>query len=188
MTRGFVLVHTLLAAIALPSAAHAEAGWLGVTVDAGVPDGASAAVVVRPVSRLRLHAGATHNAISTGMRGGITLAPLRTWFSPTLSLDVGTYPEGDANPLARKVTGDAMFSSAMFERVGYSYANAHLGFEFGRERATFYIHAGASYITTKIKNLDAASDDSSTMVTFTQDPVVNVWTVSARLGVIVYFL
>src|SRR5688572_24112483 len=112
MARGFVLVLALAAAIASPAATAQAEGWLGVTVDAGVPDGASAAVVVRPVSRLRLHAGATHNAISTGMRGGITLSPLRTWFSPTLSLDVGAYPEGDANPLVRTVSGDAMFSSA----------------------------------------------------------------------------
>ena len=185
MARGSVLVVAL--ALALPSTAQAE-GWLGVTLDAGVPDGAAAAVVVRPISRIRLHAGPTHNAISTGVRGGITLAPLRTWFSPTLSLDAGTYPEGDANPLARKVSGDATFSSAMLERVGYRYANAHLGLELGRERATFYIHAGASYITTRLRNLDSASENGATMVTFTQDPVVNVWTVSARLGVIVYFL
>jgi hypothetical protein len=172
----------------MPTTASAEDGWLGVTLDAGVPDGASAAVVVRPVSRLRLHAGASHNAISTGMRGGITLAPLRTWFSPTLSLDAGAFPEGDANPIMQRVSGDPTFHSAMLERVGYRYANAHLGLEFGRKRATFYIHAGYSYIQAKARNLDAASEDGATMVTFTTDPTIHVWTVSARLGVIVYFL
>jgi hypothetical protein len=174
--------------LAISTTASASPGWLGVTVDAGVPDGASAAVVVRPLERVRLHAGASHNAISTGMRAGITLAPLRTWLSPTLSVDVGAFPEGDANPIAQRVSGDSTFHSAMLERVGYRYANGHLGLEFGRERATFYIHAGYSYISSRLRNLDAASDDGATMVTFTTDPAVDVWTVSARLGVIVYFL
>jgi hypothetical protein len=186
MARGSALM--VVVALAVPGAASAEARWLGVTVDAGVPDGASAAVVVRPISRVRMHAGATHNAISTGMRAGVTLAPFKTWFTPTLSIDGGAYPEGDANPIAQKVSGDPTFHSKPLERVGYRYANAHLGLEFGRRRATFYIHAGWSYITARLRNLDAASGDGATMVTFTSDPVVSVWTPSARLGLIVYFL
>jgi len=180
----------LLAAAVLssaPSTALAERS-LGVTVDAGVPDGAGASLVYRPISRLRLHAGATHNFITTGVRAGVTLAPLRTWFSPTLNFDVGGYKEGDANPLIQMVSGDSSFHNDSFERVGYRYANAHLGLEFGRERATFYIHAGASYIATQVHELDGSSEDGSTMVTFTEDPNVRMYTVSARLGLIIYFL
>ena len=175
----------LLAVLASSAAAETT---LGVTVDAGVPDGAAASIVYRPISRVRLHAGATHNMVTTGARAGVTLSPLRTWFSPTLNLDVGSYPEGDANPLARMISGDSSFQSAMLERVGYRYANAHLGLEFGRERATFYIHGGASYIATQVHGLDAMADDGSTSVTFTEDPKVRLLTVSARIGLIIYFL
>lgn len=180
---GHRLIYVVVFAAA--SAAHAEP-WLGLTVDAGVPDGVATAIVVRPTSRLRLHGGITHNAISRGARAGVTLAPLRTWISPTLSLDVGAYPEGDANPLVRRATGDATFHATMLERVGYQYANAHVGIELGRERATFYIHAGVSYLSTNVRGLDGASDDATTMVTFTQDPVIEAWTISARLGFILY--
>ena len=178
----------LIAAVVLASSPVAAERSLGVTVDAGVPDGASAALVYRPVSRLRLHAGATHNFVTTGVRAGVTLAPLRTWFSPTLNFDVGGYQEGDANPLLQMVSGDPTFHAASLERVGYRYANAHLGLEFGRERTTFYIHAGASYIATRIHELGTAAEDGSASVTFTEDPSIRVLTVSARLGLIVYFL
>ncbi len=173
--------------MATAATAHAERTF-GVTVDAGVPDGAAASLVYRPISRLRLHAGATHNFITTGARAGVTIAPLRTWFSPTLNLDAGAYKEGDANPVIQMVTGDPTFHSSPLERVGYRYANAHLGLEFGRERATFYLHAGASYISSRLRNLDATAEDGTTTVTFTEDPEVRLVTVSARIGLIIYFL
>jgi hypothetical protein len=179
------MVLATLAALAPPVAAEPK---LGISADAGVPDGASASIVFRPVSRIRLHAGATHNLVSRGERVGISVSPFRSWFTPTLNLDAGRYRDGDANVLVRMVTGDETFSSPVLERFGYRYANAHLGFEFGRERVTFYLHGGASYISTRLRNLDATSEDGSTSVTFTSDPSANVVTVSARLGLIVYFL
>lgn len=184
------MLRTLLvaAAVLAPSAASADRQF-GITVDAGVPDGAAAAIVYRPISAFRLHAGATHNMITTGVRAGVSIVPLRSWCSPTLNLDVGSYREGDANPLVQMVSGDQAFHNDSLERVGYRYANAHLGLEFGKKRATFYLHAGGSYIAGKLRNLDAATDGtSSTTVSFTTDPDVRLLTVSAKLGLIIYFL
>ncbi len=181
------MVLATVLSVVVPGRLHAEP-LLGITVDAGVPDGANAAFVVRPIRAVRLHAGGGTNAISRGVRAGITLVPLPFWLSPTLSVDYGRYPEGNANPAIRSVTGDDSFSVAMLEHVGYSYTNAHLGLEFGRHRTTFYLHAGASYITSKLRDLDASSRDGSTSVTFTTDPDVAMWAVSARIGLVVYFL
>ena len=145
----------------------------------------------RPVALIRLHAGASHNAVSYGARGGITLVPLRTWLSPTLSLDYGMFSEGNANPVVQMVTGDGSFSSSVLERFGYRYANAHVGLEFGRERATFYLHAGLSYVTGTLHGLSEATRDdgmSSTTITFSEDPTFTTTTLSARVGVILFFL
>jgi hypothetical protein len=169
------------------SVARAEPA-LGVMADVGLPDGAIASVVYRPIKMLRLHAGGGHNYVSPGVRGGITFVPLPTWFTPTLSLDYGRYFDGDANPLARMITGDSSFSAAVLDKVGYDFANAHLGLEFGRSRATFYIHAGMSRITGTVRGLDAMSSDSGTTITFTDDPQVELWSVSARIGLVVYVL
>jgi hypothetical protein len=167
----------VLVALLSPSLAAAD---VGVGADVGVPDGAVASVVVRPIRPIRVSAGISHNYVSPGVRAGVTLVPLRSWFSPTLSFDVGHYRDGDANPLARMLTGDAMFSERVLERVGYDYANAHFGLELGRKRCTFFVHAGASRITTAVHGL------GSETVTFTEDPRIRAWTPSARLGLILY--
>ena len=152
----------------------------GVTADVGVPDGANAALVYRPIRALRVHAGVGHNYVSRGVRGGITLVPLASVVTPTLSVDYGRYFTGDANPLARMITGDDTFQSSALEEVGYDYANAHVGLEVGRTRATFYVHAGASRITGDVRGLESES------VTFSQDPKLTMRTVSARVGLIIY--
>ena len=161
----------------------------GVMADLGVPDGATASIVFRPIRALRVHAGLSHNMISLGERVGVTVVPLSWWVSPTLSLEYGHYADGNANPLVRAATGDATFSSSVLDRVGYNYANARVGLEFGRKWFTFYLHAGVSRITGSVHNLSAATmsgAEGTTTVTFGNDPNVRLLTVSARLGFVVY--
>jgi hypothetical protein len=162
---------------------------IGAGVDLGLPDGATVSIVVRPIRSLRAHAGLSHNLISLGERVGLTWVPLSWWASPTLSVEYGHYADGNANPLVRMVSGDASFSSAILDRVGYDYANAHVGLELGRRWFTFYIHAGYSRITSTVHNLSAETMSESagnTTVTFSKDPSVRLWSVSARAGFIVY--
>jgi len=178
----------------LGSASLAEAGpsrssRFGVMADVGLPDGAIASIVYRPIRGVRLHAGAGHNYISPGVRGGITLVPFSSWFTPTLSVDYGRYFDGDANPLARRVSGDPSFSAAPLERVGYDYANAHLGLEFGRKWFTFYLHDGISRITGQVHNLSAetmSEASGTTTVSFPREPSARLWAPSVNLGFIVY--
>lgn len=162
---------------------------IGAGLDLGVPDGATVSVVYRPFRALRAHAGLSHNAISLGERAGLTFVPFSWFVSPTLSVEYGRYAEGNANPIARIVTGDQTFSSGVLDRVGYQYANAQLGLEFGRKWFTFYLHAGVSRVSGTVHNLDSetmSSNTGSTTVSFTKDPNVRMWTASARLGFVVY--
>jgi hypothetical protein len=166
---------------------------IGLMVDAGLPDGGTAALVYRPLSFLRLNGGVSHNLVGPGVRGGVTLVALPWWFSPTVSATYGHYFERDANEAARTVSGDDMLDSPALERFGYDYADAHLGFELGRKRATFYLHAGVTRVTGHVRNLDqvgadAEPDDGNASVSFTQDPNVTMTTLSARFGLIVYIL
>jgi len=161
----------------------------GVMVDAGLPDGGTASVVVRPWRPLRLSAGGSYNMVSTGYRAGLSLIPFNTWFTPTLSVDYGHYKDGDANPLARKISGDPTFQSSILDRIGYDYLDAHVGLEFGRKWFTFYIHAGVTRVTGAVHELDSATSSSDmTSVSFGKDPTVTLTSVSARVGFIVYFL
>src|SRR3954471_19015778 len=92
---------------------------VGVMMDAGLPDGANAALVFRPLSWLRAHGGGGYNMISKGVRAGATLLPFGS--GPSVTLEGGHYFDGDANGLAQRFAGSA-FSSALLDRVGYDYA------------------------------------------------------------------
>jgi hypothetical protein len=181
----------ILLAAAISTRADADGNRrFGLMVDAGLPDGANGALVYRPWWWLRVHAGGGYNLVSPGVRGGLTLAPIPGSATLTANLDGGRYFGGDANPLARTLTGDDSVDVAALRDVGYDYANFHAGFEWGRKYATFYIHAGMSYVTGEVKNAtETFSDiDPYTTVTFKGDPRVTIWTPSLRLGLIVYFL
>lgn len=193
--RSSVLLGATALALGLTAEAHADpAGGIaaalggghrrfGLMVDAGVPDGANAALVFRPLRQIRVHAGGGYNLVSTGVRAGVSVVPLSTWIAPSLTVDVGRYFEGDANPIVQKVMGDSTYSSPLLERVGYDYLNAHVGLEVGRQWATFYVHAGMSRVWGQIHGLaEAAGED----VTVSGDPDVTMWSPSARIGLIVY--
>ncbi|CAN5252231.1 hypothetical protein BH11MYX1_BH11MYX1_43840 [soil metagenome] len=166
---------------------HAS-GKVGVMTDVGVPDGATASLVLRPTRALRLEAGVAHNYISPGYRASVTYIPFASWATPILSVGYGTFFERDANPAVQKL--DPSFSSPVLEKIGYDFANARIGLELGRKYVTFFIHAGVSRVTGTVHNLDqvvAAQTAADSMITVTStDPKVTLWGVSANLGFIFY--
>jgi hypothetical protein len=174
-----------------PAPPPAALPWMGLQVDAGVPDGAQAALVLRPWKALRFSVGGGYNVISKGVRAGMTILPFGR--GPSLSLEAGRFFEGDANAAARKYMGD-FEDIAVLQRVGYDFANAHLGLDFGYERVTFFIHGGMSYLRGKVRDANQFFTDPSidgmnadgVSVKFTQDPTVVAIGPSAKIGLIVY--
>jgi hypothetical protein len=166
---------------------------LGLLADAGVPDGANGALALRPVPWLRLHLGGGHNTVSAGYRGGFTVLP---WgVGPSFSVDVGHYREGDANSLVRDVVGTNRLLTPLFQRFGYTYANAQLGLELGRGSFQFFVHGGFSFLRATVHNAQRALDAGqatqttagATTVRIVQDPIVRAWIPSMKLGMVVYF-
>lgn len=198
MTRwvaALIVAGIILAVCAMSGTAGAER--FGVMLDAGVPDGVTGSLVFRPISRVRVHAGAGYNLIAPGVRAGATVVAFPFWITPSASLEVGHYFRGDANGAVRMITGDAEFDEPMLRDVGYSYANGHLGLELGHSRVTFYLHAGMSVVQGTLRQLqesldrDAGGDpsgmDSDGAVEIRDDPSVRIVSPSARTGLIVYF-
>ena len=175
----------VLAVILVSVPASAEVRRLGLMLAAGVPDGANGALVYRPWSFLRIHAGGGHNLMAPGVRMGIDLLPLGAGI--TLSADAGHYFNGDVNSLMRLVTGDKGMSVDALTKVGYAYANFHLGFEVGQKYATFYLRGGVSYVNGVVRDPGSSKIDPYTDITFNGDPRIKAWTPSARAGLIVYF-
>ena len=165
----------------------------GALLDVGVPDGAMGGVIVRPWSWMHVHGAVGTNAISMGVRGGVLLR-LPTWFSPSIGVEGGRYFEGDASPLLGKLAHTQYQDSAMVRRIGYRFANVHLGIELGNRRSTFYLHGGMSYIATELHDAQGTllesgvGSDGTTSVAIATDPRISAWIPSLKLGFLVYFV
>ena len=175
------------AAVPLPATSRALPR-LGVMVDVGLPDGAGASLLYRPLPGLRLAVGGMTNAVSAGLRAGLTLEPLRTFVRPSLTLEGGHYFEGNANAVARRVSGDPSFDSQLLERFSYDFANAHLGLEIGAaRRLSFFLHAGVSRVWLDVANVSETLQ-RATQTGWSAQPVhVQLNSVSAKLGFILFF-
>lgn len=183
-----------LALTALAAPAAAAPGKLGAMLDLGVPDGANASLVYRPIKWVDLHAGLGTNAVSPGVRLGASVYMLPTMISPVLAGEVGRYFEGDANAAVMRFGVASESDEPILREVGYDYANLHLGLHFGRERAIFFIHGGWSIVKGTLHNVDEQIDgeeggeeSGGIQQEFRKDPTFTITAPSARLGVAVFF-
>lgn len=202
---GWLLVPLGLVLLAAPARADETPGQLtkaplekpvqkrlplfGMMLDAGVPDGASASAVYRPLKWLRTEVGGSYNLVSKGVRGGLSLIPFG--MGPSATLEAGHYFDGNANGIARSLAGGGFQDNAVLERIGYDYANAHLGLDFGMRRVVFFIHGGMSYVRATLHNINTeisnqSGDMGSTTVSFNKDPIVRIFTPSVKLGFVFY--
>jgi prepilin-type processing-associated H-X9-DG protein len=125
-----------------PPAAHLP--WLGLSLDAGLPDGAGLSVMVMPLSWLRLHVGGLFNGLSGGVRVGVVLTVSPNVFRavrPLLALDAGYMFAGSA----KLFTNDTILTS-LFGNISYLFADGHVGVELGSKNFAFVLRGGLSYI------------------------------------------
>lgn len=168
----------------------------GVMADAGIPDGANASLVVRPRKWIRGYGGGGTNTIAKGWRAGLSYVPFGS--GPSLSLEYGGYAEGNANGLVGRLVQGSWESNAILERIGYHYANAHVGLDFGGKYFMFFIHGGISRVWSTVHNMDTVIRNNatvtdpyvtgSTQVSVRQDPTIKATGSSLKVGLIVFLL
>jgi hypothetical protein len=160
---------------------------LGAMVDVGVPDGLIGSVVVRPWKWMRVYGGGGNNSVSTGWRGGLGLIPFGA--GPCAAVEYGSYSPGDANGLVRRLTGGDFSGTPLLEKVGYQYANAHVGLEFGGKRFTFFVHGGVSQVWAQLHSAGTLSGTGSqTVVQVNSDPRIRAFGSSLKVGMILFLL
>ena len=162
----------------------------GLLLDAGIPDGAGLSAAFRPARPVRLHLGATHNGLRLGGRAGITLLPRPGGFTPSFTFEVGHTLTGDADRLARRMADSSLPPTHSMERVGYSYASTHLGFELGDPSGfMFFLRAGVSWVELQVPNVEALGEPfiQSLGESGAQGGRFVYMMPSAKLGLIVYF-
>jgi hypothetical protein len=164
--------------------------------DMGLPDGVNLGMVFRPASWTRLHVAGGTNTASMGFRGGVTAIPYWLWFiGPSLSVEAGFCRVGDVNGVLRTFFQVPGWMKDYVQQAGYSYYNGHLGLEFGRGHVTGFLHAGGSYIHGTVRMpkpvLLATSTSGSAanpaQLTMGQDATVQVYTLSFKAGLMVFF-
>jgi hypothetical protein len=124
--------------------------------------------------------------------------------SPSLNVEAGRYFRGDANKALVRLGLAEESNDPLLREVGYDYANLHVGIDIGRQRMSFYIHAGLSQIRGTITNLDEAirndaaesEEEGSPQepmemneldVEIRRPPTITIVTPSARIGLVVFF-
>jgi hypothetical protein len=177
-----VFVAGLLAA--RPS--HAEPDRYGVMADIGLPDGIVGSFSYRALDWVSAHIGVGHNTNSFGLRAGARLDPLDRVIAPYLSVDAGVYGDADTASWMRSTAQSAGLDDKTLERLGYWYANGHLGVRFGSGSAWIYLQGGVSYI-----DIDATvikpKPNFVPPVDLYRETVVHVWTASGRGGFLYRF-
>ena len=163
---------------------------LGLQLDAGVPDGASATVVYRPLGFVRLGGGLLYNSAGYGVHGGVTVAPYFP-IAPSLSLDVGHYFNSNAANRVSQFTAVSDGVRVLLQDVGYTFVEASVGLEFGHpDWFVFFVRGGLSRAWASVNNANAAAQQltsgSSTRVTSMTTPYVEINTPEVKAGFIFF--
>jgi len=158
---------------------------IGLGLDAGVPSGAGATLLVQPLSWLRLHAGPGTNGAGFGIRGGATFLPARWFVRPTFTLEGGHFFEGDANKVAQNFANLPDFGEEMLRTFSYDFGSAQVGVEVGSHDGFFaYLRAGYSYLDARLGSFESKLDDGGDAVSVSADgPTMSSPIPSATLGV-----
>lgn len=140
-----LVISSLAAAFAVavpPVAGAAVMHPLGVTLEVGAPDLVGVRLTLRPRPWLRLGVGPVSDLFSAGVGGGVTIVPLGSLVSPSLTVDAGYLFDGATRGIPQALgvpIGDG--------RAAYGYVDGHAGLEVGaRRRVCFFVHAGVSYV------------------------------------------
>jgi len=163
---------------------------LGLAMDGGLPDGASATLLYRPWKFLRFGGGLLYNYIGYGVRGGVSVLPYFP-IAPSLTLEAGHYFEANANARVAQYGSVPDELKPLLERVSYTFANAQLGLELGHpDWFVFYVRAGLSRVWFTAHGADrvASSQGSSgnTRVTV-EDPNIRLGIPNVKAGFMLFF-
>ncbi|HEY0706626.1 MAG TPA: hypothetical protein VGG33_07510 [Polyangia bacterium] len=163
---------------------------VGVGADVGLPDGAMASLVLRPLTPLRLSLGVGSNSAAPGFRAGVSLLPFGA--GPSITVEGGHYLSGRPDGPLKTVFGGVGRFASYVGKVNYTFANAHAGIDVGRKDFTIFAHAGVSYIRATLRDVvvpmegNTRSEGSVTTLTFREDPVLRMFTPSVKLGLVFY--
>jgi hypothetical protein len=132
----------------------------GLQLDVSAPDGGGVLALFRPLWWLRLNGGLAYNVLGVGFRGGLSLLPVKSNVTPSLSLNLGHYFNGD---LGKFVTPNSAAERALLSNAAYDFWSAQAGLEFGSQQGVlFYLRAGIAHLSGGLSAQDLTAYLNST--------------------------
>ncbi len=158
----------------------------GVASDVGMPDGLNVGVVLAPAEWLRLGLSAGSNSASLDYRGGLSFVPMG--WGPSFSFEVGHCNTAATTSVVRYFFSVPSWVAPYVQQLGYTYFNAHVGYDWTIGSVTLFAHGGYTYLRGTVRAPQpVVIDKSNTSVIITQDGSVNAHTMSAKVGLIYMF-
>jgi hypothetical protein len=152
-----------------------------------MPDGLNLGLVLAPADWMRLGASLGTNSASLNYRGGLSILPVG--WGPSFNLEVGHCNTAQTTSLIRTFFTVPTWVKQYVQELGYTYVNAHLGFDYRVGGLTLFIHGGATYLlgTIRAPEVIIVDKSTSTSVKINQDGTVTALTLSAKAGLIYMF-
>ena len=158
---------------------------LGISLDAGVPDGASATVLYRPWRYVRFGGGLLYNYVGFGALGSVSVLPYFP-VAPSLTLEVGHFFKANATARVSQFATVEDNLKPLLHNVGYTFVNAHLGLEFGHPNwFVFFVRGGLSRVWLSSGDAVVTNSDGVRM-SFT-DPNARLGIPTAKAGFMFFF-
>ena len=160
---------------------------LGVSSDVGMPDGLNLGLVLAPADWMRLGASIGTNSASLDYRGGLSIVPVG--WGPSFTLEAGHCNTAATTSVIRAFFTVPSWVRSYVQQLGYTYVNAHLGFDYRIGGLILFVHGGYTYLTGTIRSPAAVVVDSqtNTSIKIAQDGSVTAYTLSAKAGLIYMF-
>jgi hypothetical protein len=159
--------------------------------DIGAPDGLTLGLVLSPAAWIRISAALGTTSLSDpellGLyRGGLALVPLG--WGPSFSFEAGRRNVAPTTSSIRTFFSVPAWVNPYVQELGYTFFNAHLGFDYVVRGFTLYLHGGASYLIGTVRAPKAVVDSkSNTSLSIIQDGQFRALTLSAKAGIVYLF-
>jgi hypothetical protein len=152
-----------------------------------MPDGLNLGLVLSPADWMLLSVAMGTNSASLNYRGGLSLVPMG--WGPSFTAEAGHCNTAPTTSAIRTFFTVPNWVKPYVQQLGYTYVNAHVGFDYRVGGLTLFIHGGATYLMGTIRSPDTIVVDSNTNTTvkIAQDGHVTAYTLSAKAGLIYMF-
>ncbi len=152
-----------------------------------MPDGLNLGLVLAPADWMRLVAAIGSNSASLDYRGGVSLVPMG--WGPSFTLEVGHCDTAPTTGLIRTFFTVPSWVRPYVQQLGYTYVNAHVGFDYRLGGLILFVHGGFTYLSGTLRSPNPIVVDSSTntSITIAQDGNVTAYTLSGKAGFLYMF-